>query len=315
MTPYKFNVVPSKVKRVIIDTDTKNEVDDQFAVLHALMTPMFDIRGIIATHFGHDRIENSLEASYEELIKVLDYSGFLNKVKAVKGAKTYLKHINSGFLSEISFEETEGSRLIVEEAHACEIGQKLYIGVLGPLTNVATAISLHPEIEEKLIVVWNGGGLYPEGGLEFNLVNDIVAANILMESKVEIWQVPTKVYALPRASLAELQYKVLPHGRIGKFLFEETLLFFKEMEKHKDWPLPESLDICDLTVIALLMEEHKYCYTYESAPFISNDMYYRVNKNNRPIRVYSELDGRYVLEDFFCKLAINYPKPFGGEKC
>lgn len=314
MSPYLFNVVPTKRKRVIIDTDTRNEVDDQFAVLHALMTPMFDVKGIIATHFGHDRIENSLEASYEELQKVLEYAGLKEKVKAVRGAKTGMTREKSGFFSNLKCEETDGSRMIVEEAYACQLGEKLYIGVLGPLTNVATAIALHPEINEKLIVVWNGGGLYPDGGPEFNLVNDILAANVVFQSGVEVWQVPTKVYALPRASLAELQCKVLPYGRIGKFLFEEVLLFFEEMQDHPNWPLPESLDICDLTVIALLMEEHKYCYTYEPAPFITNEMYYRTNRQNRPIRVYTELDGRYVLEDFFCKLALNYPKMDGEDQ-
>ncbi len=308
MSPYRFEVVPTKRKRVIIDTDTRNEVDDQFAVLHALMTPMFDIKGIIATHFGHDRIEDSLEASYQELQKVLEYSGYAGKVKAVRGAETGITKERDGFFSNLKCKETDGSRLIVEEAYACKLGEKLYIGVLGPLTNVATAIHLHPEIIEKLIVVWNGGGLYPDGGPEFNLVNDILAANVVFRSDVEVWQVPTKVYALPRASLAELQCKVLPHGEIGKFLFEEVLLFFEEMQNNPGWPLPESLDICDLTVIALLMEEHKYCYTYETAPFITNEMYYRTNKQNRPIRVYTELDGRYVLEDFFCKLSLNYPK-------
>ena len=35
--------------RVIIDTDAKNEGDDDFAILHHLLTPQFDVRGICAT--------------------------------------------------------------------------------------------------------------------------------------------------------------------------------------------------------------------------------------------------------------------------
>ena len=37
--------------RVIIDTDAKNEADDDFAILHHLLTPQFDVRGICAAHF------------------------------------------------------------------------------------------------------------------------------------------------------------------------------------------------------------------------------------------------------------------------
>ena len=45
---------PSR-RRVIIDTDAKNEADDQFAIVHGLLSPTLDIRGLIAAHFGTRR--------------------------------------------------------------------------------------------------------------------------------------------------------------------------------------------------------------------------------------------------------------------
>ena len=42
---------PAARIRLIVDTDAKNEADDQYAIMHHLLTPMFDVRGIIATHF------------------------------------------------------------------------------------------------------------------------------------------------------------------------------------------------------------------------------------------------------------------------
>ncbi len=310
MMKYEFNVVKTKRIKVILDTDTKNEADDQFAIVHALLTPMFDIRGIIASHFGHDRIEDSLQASWEELKKILLFSGFKDKVPAVKGAPTWLKKKHGvGYFDELIPMRSEGSDLIIEEAAKLNPGEKLYIGVLGPLSNIATALILAPEIADRIIIIWNGGGQYPYGGPEFNLVNDINAANYVMSSKAELWQIPIKTYAIPRVSLAEMQIKVRPYGKIGKYLFEQTLDFFELMKDNSGWPLPESLDICDETIIGLLMEPHKYCYDYIQAPYITYDMYYKKIEGNRPIRVYKELDGRYILEDFFCKLIINY-----GEK-
>ena len=41
--------------RVIVDTDAKNEVDDQFALVQALLSESFDIRGIVAAHFGAEK--------------------------------------------------------------------------------------------------------------------------------------------------------------------------------------------------------------------------------------------------------------------
>jgi purine nucleosidase len=302
---YLFSVPEGKKIKVIIDSDVRNESDDQFAIMHALMTPKFNIRGIIATHFGHDRIKDSMEASWDELQKVLKHAGLMNEVKAVRGSESWIKK-EPGFYGKYIPYDNDGVRLIIEEAKACHGEEKLYIGVLGPMTNVASALILAPEIESKLIVVWNGGGLYPDGGPEFNLVNDIAAANYILSSNVEVWQIPTKVYGLPRVSLSEMQYKIYPCGEIGKYLFNQTLEFLELMKEYKDWPRAESLDICDLTVIGLLMEEHRYCYKYIQAPFVGEDMYYRTNSSNRPIRVYEDIDARYILEDFFCKLAINY---------
>ena len=55
-----------------------------------------------------------------------------------------------------------------------------YIGVLGPMTDIASALMLEPAIASRIIIVWNGGNIYPNGGMEFNLVNDITAANIVL---------------------------------------------------------------------------------------------------------------------------------------
>ena len=204
---YLFYVPEEKKIKVILDSDVRNEVDDQFAILHALMTPKFDVRGVIATHFGHDRIENSMEASYEELLRVVKYAGLEGKVRTAKGSETALKVLQKGYFGNIPAYDNEGVRLIIDEAMALAPGEKLYIGVLGPMTDVACALMLEPAIESRIIVVWNGGNTYPNGGMEFNLVNDIAAANIVLSSRTEIWQVPTNVYAKPRVGLAEMQVK------------------------------------------------------------------------------------------------------------
>ncbi len=303
---YDFYVPQEKRIKVILDSDVRNEVDDQFAIMHALMTPKFDVRGVIATHFGHDRIRESMEASYDELVKTLEAADLLGKVRIAKGSETAIDPGMTGYFGDMKPYDNDGVRLIIDEARALAPGEKLYVGVLGPMTDIACALMLAPEITEKLIIVWNGGNIYPNGGMEFNLVNDIAAANYVFSSAVEIWQIPTKVYAKPRCGLAELQLKVRPCGKIGRFLFDEVMDFFELMKKYPSWPKAESLDICDLTVIGLMLEEHAYSYTWRQAPYIGSDMFYRENHENRPIRVYEDIDGRYILEDFFAKLMINY---------
>lgn len=45
-----LRVPQEKKRRVIINTDAKNEVDDQYAIVQALLTDGFDLRGLIAAH-------------------------------------------------------------------------------------------------------------------------------------------------------------------------------------------------------------------------------------------------------------------------
>ena len=42
-----MSLPPAKMHRVIINTDAKNEADDQYAIVQALLTPSFDLHGII----------------------------------------------------------------------------------------------------------------------------------------------------------------------------------------------------------------------------------------------------------------------------
>jgi hypothetical protein len=54
-------------RRIIVNTDAKNEADDQFAIVHALLSPSLDVRGLIAAHYGTSRSDRSMKESREEI--------------------------------------------------------------------------------------------------------------------------------------------------------------------------------------------------------------------------------------------------------
>ena len=297
---YLYDVPENKKVRVIIDTDAKNEADDQFAIVQALLTPQFIIKGIIGTHFGTRRTERSMEESYEECLKILDLMDLTGKVDVLRSSLSAVK-------SESDYEYTEGAARIVEEALSGETSP-LFVVFLGPLTNLACAYLHNPEIAGKLIAIWIGGDVYPEGGEEFNLSNDITAANIIMKSGIELWQVPKNVYRLMRTSLAELQDRVYPYGKIGKYLFEQMVEFNIRTSAVFDgpWPMGEMWHLGDNPVIGLMMDEHEFCYTMKEAPFIDDEMKYHFDGKGRQIRVYHDIDHRFILEDMFSKIKLNY---------
>ena len=55
-----FEFPSDKRTRVIVNTDAKNEADDQFAIVHALLSPSLEIHGIIPAQFGIRRNDRSM---------------------------------------------------------------------------------------------------------------------------------------------------------------------------------------------------------------------------------------------------------------
>ena len=305
MLKYMYQVPENKKIRVIVHTDCKNEADDQFALAHHLMTPQFMVKGIIAGHFEANHMiygeGQTTQASYDEIIKVLEYMGLWEeyKDKVLKGASRAMRE-------EKELIPSEGADFIIQEAMR-EDETPLYAVFQGCLTDLAAAILKEPEICKRMTAVWIGGGTYPSGGFEFNLFQDIPAANTVFASDMPLWQIPENVYKQMEVSLAELQYRVQPCGKVGDYLFRQMVDFNNRMHFFQSWPHGESWGLGDQgTVTVLLEENNRGNYEWVPAPLFSKEMFYLHKQNNRPIRVYHSLDARFTLEDFYSKLAINY---------
>jgi hypothetical protein len=64
--------------------------------------------------------------------------------------------------------------------------------------------------------------------MDFNLANDLDAANVIMESKIELWQIPLGTYTRMAVSFYELHEKVKPCGEIGEYLFTKICKLTKK---------------------------------------------------------------------------------------
>lgn len=76
------------------------------------------------------------------------------------------------------------------------------------------------------------------------------------------------------------------------------------------WPHGELWGLGDQGCIAVLMQEREQTcdFTMQPAPRFAEDCTYIHETSNREIRVYHNVDSRLTLEDFFCKLALQYGK-------
>lgn len=306
MWNYDYKVPEGKKVRYIIHTDCKNEADDQFTVLHALMTDKLDIRGIIAGHFdkaNYNRFpeHTTANASYKEIETILNLAGM--------PVEKYPVYLGSNFPLEEESKpiETEAARMIIEEAMK-EDDRPLYIGMQGAITELACALLLEPRIARRITCIWIGGGDYPEGGHEFNLFQDILAARIVFQSNMPLWQIPRNVYKQFAVSLAELQLKVKPCGDIGRYLYEQMLEVNHSFFPDGNWPHGETWALGDEGCVCALLEEAERDDGYDmiEAPFIMDDMTYSFGYGNRKIRVYHKMDVRLDLEDLFAKFQLNF---------
>lgn len=302
---YTFSVPDNKRVRMIVSTDCKNEADDQFALAHHLMTPMFILKGIVPCHFNMFSCDygdgHTAQASMDEVNKVLDLMDRQGVCPVCKGSEFPMKDEQTPAVSD-------GAKLIAEEAMKDD-PHPLFIACQGALTDVASALLMKPEIADRMTAIWIGGAPYPEGGEEFNLRQDIAAANVVMKSGMKVWQVPSTVYKKVTVSLAELQLNVQPCGEIGNYLYQQMVDFNNTFYQFQEWPHGEIWGLGDSPTVGLLLAEVQRTDLYEmvEAPEISyEDMSYHFTGKNRKIRVYHDPNAELTLRDFFAKLKLNY---------
>ena len=93
MTPEKIleDIYSKRVKKVIVDSDTYNEMDDQYAIAYAIASDKMEVLALNAAPFHNDRSRDfgdGMEKSYEEILRVLEHIGKTGQYPVFKGSRT-----------------------------------------------------------------------------------------------------------------------------------------------------------------------------------------------------------------------------------
>ena len=285
---YIVKITKEKIK-VILDTDTNNECDDQFALAYLLKNSKnFVIEAITIAPYKHssrkESIRNNLNKSYKEALKICKWLKFDIK-KIYKGSSNY---ISSGYI-----EDNEAVNKIIEIASK---NDKTIILAIGAITNVALAIKKRPEITERIEVIWLGGNdLKCHDNLEFNFKQDIEAVKIILNSKVKLTIIPTKnVTSKLIVSLEELK-KNLSKNKLNNYLIKR---FYNDgyhgiQEKRVIW---------DIAVVAFLVNKDWFKTTLISCPLVLEDTSYKFTNNKHQITVVENIKEKEIYKDLFRKL-------------
>jgi purine nucleosidase len=286
---------PKRRVRVVIDTDTFNEIDDQFAVVYGLQSPeAITFEAFYAAPF-HNELStgpgDGMEKSYQELLKISKLMGTKNRIPVLRGSTSYLPGAASPVISEAAED-------LVRRALASPEDDPLYVVAIGAITNVASAILMEPSIIGKIVVVWLGGhALHWDHTKEFNLFQDLHASRVMVDSGVPLILVPCLgVSSHLITTLSEIREYAQPCGEIGNYLYET----FRDCSKNH---FGYSRVIWDIATIAWLVNGSWLPSVIVPSPRISEDFRWSADPYRHFIRIVQFVDRDAVFRDLFTKLA------------
>ena len=286
---------PTGKMKFVFDTDTWNEIDDQFALIYAILSEdQIDLQAVYAAPFKNKRSKSAGEGmvkSYQEILRILKMFNKAPDGFAFEGSPEFLVDLDNPHRSPASLD-------LIQKAMKTPIGDPLYVVAVGAITNVASAILIEPRIIERIVVVWLGGHAHhwPDTK-EFNLWQDPNASNVIFDCGVPVVQfsVMGGISHLTTTP-AEIDLYVKEKGKLGKYLdeiFDEYVTGYAR-----------SKVLWDMSAIGYLIDPSWTPSYLTSSPYVAENGEYTFNKHRHQIRYVYYINRDQLFGDFFKKLEM-----------
>ena len=287
---------PTGPVAMVLDTDTYNEIDDQFALVYALLSPNLQVEAVYAAPFHNERSSgpaDGMEKSYEEILRILERLSISPEGLAWRGSTHYLPSRHEPVVSPAAED-------LIAKARMPRQGP-LYVLAIGAITNVASALLLAPDIAAKIVVVWLGGHPYywPKTD-EFNLGQDVAAAQVVFDCGVPLVHIPCyNVAEHLRTTLVEIGAFVRGKGAIGDYLYDT-------FEACHDDHFAYSRVIWDISTVAYVNSPAWVTTALCPSPVLRDDVTWGPEDASRHlIRVAQRVNRDAIFRDLFRKLAAH----------
>lgn len=288
---------------MVLDTDTYNEIDDQFALIYSLLSPSkLDVKSIYAAPFVNSRSSSpveGMERSYQEILTLLAKLGDkCTSPPVFKGSDRWMH-------SDQFAVKSDAASQLVELAMNQADGDLLYVVAIAAITNIASAIQMEPAILNRIVVVWLGGHPHNHHHTdEFNLKQDPVASSIILDSGVPLVMMPCANVAEHLLLTREDVINRIDYSNpVGEYLAKEFL-------KYADETFSDSRPIWDMTPIAWLIQSEWVQTSLIHAPAIairqnaSQQCVWAVDTTRHFIREAYRVNRDAIFKDFFTKLNV-----------
>ncbi|BAM04763.1 nucleoside hydrolase [Phycisphaera mikurensis] len=201
--------------RCVLDTDTFNEVDDQFALAWMLRRPdRFDVAAVTAAPFLNEKVATAAEGmrlSLEEAERVLELCG-REDVEVVPGSESFCRRSGEPV-------QSPAAHRILDASAAHGPDHPLHVVGIAALTNVASALWIDPTLKERVVLHWLGGHRPPLGvESEFNFGQDVAAGRAAFGGVPLVWHPCRGVASHLLTTVPELERDLEPRGPLAAFL-------------------------------------------------------------------------------------------------
>ena len=276
-----------KPLRLIIDADTANEVDDLYAIARALLEPRLDIIGLTSAQW-HTNVRTPNDSVGESQRLNLEILKLMGKTAIPAPAGSNFPMVN-----EQRPQPSAAAKFIIEQALATPDGEKLSIAILGPCTNIASAVLMEPKIIPKLSVNYLGFWFNVETNTwskrEFNTNNDPNAVNLLLNTVNLEFRVMTATTSQHLVFEKTVMDELLKgRGGIGDYLinrWETYDRFWQETDKEKKKWIMWDVAILEALAYPELVEEKEVTTPHDNL--------------KRNIKVYTKIDVPAMKTNFW----------------
>ncbi|MGM0507241.1 MAG: nucleoside hydrolase [Bacteroidota bacterium] len=295
--------------RVLFDTDTNNEIDDQHALAYLLSNrDIFAVEGVTV----NSTKEPDVELDYAEAERILKLYKSHETIPLKEGANGSFREISEQ-MDEPGFEGEAAVNFIIERAMANE-DEELILLAVGKLTNIALALKKEPFIADNARLIWLGSN-YPEPG-EHNQNADTTAMNYLLNSDLPFEMVTvrygdpsgtdavkvTKAQILQRMPGMGFQISEPVEGRHGGMFDNFGDYSVNLFENYGMGGDPPSRPLFDMAAVAIVKNPVWAESRKIPAPvLIDNEWTKRLN-NDRKITLWEHFDIYGIMNDFFISM-------------
>jgi len=283
---------------VVLDTDTYNEIDDQFALSYLVKSDeKLNLKAIYAAPFFNHRSNSpadGMERSYQEIMTILTLLEREDlKENVFRGSTEYMPSETEPVISDAAND-------LVERAMQYTKENPLYVVAIGAITNVSSALVMKPEIKDRIVLVWLGGNAthWPHNK-EFNLYQDVAGARIVFGCGVPLVQLPCMgVVSAFTTSGPELEYHLRGKNKLCDYLIDETAKEAMVCYGGSTW----TRAIWDVTAVAWLLDGDFMEECLIHSPIPEYDDRYAFDNNRHFIKYVYHIKRDNLFADLFAKL-------------